>query len=122
MKSFYLAISAFALLLIIIGINFVYVNSKSDELIAMVEELPSPEDAKCRSAVDALQKKWEECERIFQFSAVRTELNAIGDSIMSLKAYCKGKDSVEFEHHRELLLSAIQEVRRLESFRFGSVF
>ena len=121
MKTFYAAIIFFFILLILIGVNYAYINARSDELEKLTVELPSPESDGCSDSLEKIESLWKKNERIFSFSIVRSEINSVSEAIISLRVYCDKKDSVEFERHKLLLLDAIDEIRRLEAFKIESV-
>ncbi len=122
MKTFVFSLILFALMLFCIAINYFYINRLADELLVMVAEAPRIDFEGCYSALSKIDDYWEAERGIAHLSVNYAELNRISDAISSMKAFAAASNGSEYENARQLLLGAIQKMRRLESFRLSNIF
>ena len=121
MKTFYFTIVLFFLTLAAITVNFIYINNVSNRMIGMAAGAPSLGEEGCLEAIEELDKYWEKNHNIVRLSVSFTELNLISNALVSMKTFAEQENSSEYENARELLINAIHEMRRLESFNISSI-
>lgn len=122
MKTFILSLVLFVMMLTAITINFFYINKVSDKLYVMTSEAPTAGEDGCYTAASQLDDYWQTNHDIVRLSVSFVELNNVSDAIVSMKSYAKSGDVTEYENARQLLLNAIHEMRRLESFKISNIF
>lgn len=121
MKSFVAVCIIFAIMLACVILNCLYINRTADTLTDMVASLPRADSDDCRDAVEQLDSYWRERHDTVALSVSFVELNRISDVLSTLKSYAASGATSDFECARGLLLNAIRELRRLESFELGSL-
>lgn len=122
MKSFIAICIIFAVMLGCVILNCLYIARVSDTLTAMAQALPRADRTECCDAVEQLDGYWQEHRDTVALSVSFVDLNRISDVLSTLKAYAASGATSDFECARGLLLNAISELRRLESFELGSLF
>ena len=122
MKTFYFSIALFVLTLAAVAVNHAFINRTSDRLVEMTEALPPADDPACADAVSEIYDHWQKKHDIARISVSYIELNRVTDAISTMKVYAESGYRADFENARALLLNAIDEMRRLESFSPGSIF
>lgn len=122
MKTFVFSLVLFTLMISCITINYFYINRFADELFVMVAEAPKVGFEGCYSAVSKIDDYWEANRDIAHLSVNYAELNRVSEAISSMKAFATASNSSEYENARRLLLSAIEKIRRLESFSLNNIF
>jgi hypothetical protein len=122
MKIFIISLVFFTLMLAGIVLNFIYINKVSDELYVMAYEAPAVGVEGCYAAVSKLDDYWQKNHDIIRLSVSFVELNQVSDAIVSMKSYAKSGSADDYENARQILLNAIHEMRRLESFKLSSLF
>ncbi len=121
MKTFYIAIVLFVLMIAAIVINALYINRVCDRMYFMASEAPGTVEEGCCAEVSILEEFWLENQKYIRLSVSFIEINQISNSISSMKAFAESGDEGEFENARRILLNTIQEMRRLESLRWSSM-
>jgi hypothetical protein len=103
-------------------VNFFYINKVSDKLYVMTSEAPAAGDDGCYAALSLIDEYWQKNHDIVRLSVSFIELNLVSDCIVSMKSFAKSGEEAEYENARQILLNAIHEMRRLESFKLSSIF
>ncbi len=122
MKTFIFSLIVFALMLTGIIINYFYINKVSDKLYVMTSEAPAAGDEGCYAALSQIDEYWQKNHDIVRLSVSFIELNSVSDAIVSMKSFAETGEESEYENSRQILLNAIHEMRRLESFKLSSIF
>ena len=122
MKVLYTAIILFMVMIAVVVVNYIYINRVCDRMYVMASQAPGVDEEGCYGQVSILDDVWQENQKYVCLSVSYVELNQIGNSISSMKAFAQTKDAAEFENARRILLNTIREVRRLESFTVETIF
>lgn len=119
MKALVISLIIFTLLSVALFANFVYVNNTADSLHSLAKSLtlaPSGKDA-----LDKLEAEWSKASLVFGLSVNSKEINAMDETLLSLRsAYTLGRE-YEFEHTKALLIDCINDLRRLERFSVKNI-
>lgn len=118
MKVFWFSISLLLLLIVIIGVNCVYINNVANRLKNDVEALSSVD---CQKEAEALLEYWEKEEDWVGLSVGYTVVDRIKEQILLLRNAAMRGDEQGFSAARTLLLDAVEDMRRLEQFSLGSL-
>ena len=104
-----LAAILFIALVISTAINYLYINNVGNVLERLTEEA-----RKSPSECTQLSEYWKKHKTIVAISVSNTEIERLSDAIDSLVAYVDSNCFEEFERSIELVLNAIESIRRLE--------
>ena len=115
MKGFVATVCIFLLILGIILLNKSYLTRTATDLLARVKEL-SQEFPPSIVKIQKLESDWKQCKDIMQISVAHDRIDAVTDLIDSLLAYALISDEAEYQKTAELLINALEEIRRFEEF------
>ena len=120
MKSFWISLSIFAVLLFLIVCNGIYINQTANELQERISSLPSCADA--TAATSELTDFWEREKNLIGLSVPYEEISALDSYMTELSYAVTYKEENDFEKSRRLALRAAADLRRLEQFTVGNLF
>ncbi len=121
MKSFYVSLLLFAVMLGGIVANFVYINRTADEMTAMIDALPALSDPTCSEAAGDLCDYWLEKADLVALSVSYTIVDRIGEQSALLVSCAACHDFYGYHAALALLKDAISDMRRLERFSIGNL-
>lgn len=113
MKSFYVSLCAFALLLAVIVCNYGFINQTADELERRLAALDTNTAA---SGIAELNTLWAQKRMMMSFSIPNAEMQNFQERLTALQYAVGFRDPAEFERCRALALGAVSDLRRLERF------
>ncbi len=121
MKS--LATTLILLVLMLGGItwNYVHINRISDELIEQIEALPDVGEEGCVEAVQTLNDYWLSHAESVEFAAGYTVVDRVSEQAVTLLACASCGDLYGYRTALALLLDAVEDMRRPESFSVGTM-
>ncbi len=119
MKTFFIAIAIFALLLGVIVWNSFFINRTMDTMEAALEALPACESA--AGALEDLETYWEKRHALIACSISFDEINQMDTCLAQMRAATQQKDALQFETGRLLAQRAVEDMRRLERFAFDCI-
>ncbi len=122
MRSFFISVTMFFAMLVLIAANHFYINSVADKLENMVSSLSSTDSSECINEIDNIELFWEKERSLCRLSIRFSELNNISDGISSIRSYALSKNESQFKCSAELLINSIEEFRRQESLELGNIF
>ena len=122
MKSFLLSMALFALMLLLIVCNFLYVNRTADRLLNLVDSLPSSPDDSALAPAEELSDFWQTRMNSIGFSVGYTVLDRVSEQAATLVCSAQYHDFFGYQLAKELLRDAVSDMRRLEQFSFGNIF
>lgn len=110
MKGCVIALCIFALLLVLIGCNCVFLRRTTGELETALRAL-SIEEQKALLELEAL---WQKQRRFIGLSVVSEELYTMDELLIQLRAAARAKNKEGFEVARDLALASVARICRLE--------
>lgn len=116
MRSFILTLLLFAVLMVLIVCNFIFINRTVDELLGMIDRLPAAPGSAAVQAAAALTKRWDEVHPHFSYSVSTIELDHVTTALTVLNARCAAGDADEYQCTLAQLRLAVSELGRLERF------
>lgn len=111
MKSFYVSLCAFTLLLAVIVCNYGFINQTADELEYRLTAL---DVNTAKSDIAELNALWEQKRILMSFSIPNAEIQGFQERLTALQYAVCFCDPAEFERCRALALGALSDLRRLE--------
>lgn len=120
MKSFFISVILFIIIIVAVILNAVYVSYVSRRLSDFCDALS---DKKSSAAlIKELQSFWEKHRPWLSFSLDNAQTERIEKIIRSLELSTKHGEEYDFEKNRMLLEEASREIGRLERLRAENIF
>ena len=119
MKSFYVSLIAFALLLLAIIWNAHFVRQTTEDLISQLNALPN-----CEQAADAFEKAqnfWEARKGLIALTTSHTDIEALDVQFTQIEIALQTKDYPTFERARALAIEATRYLYELEKFSIDNL-
>ena len=118
MRSLRISLALFAILLICIIINVIFIHSYADKLDASASELSSPDEEKlCR-----LEEHWSKNKKFIGLSISENHLDSISKIIVSIRCAYEAGDDIELKKNLALLADASDAIRRYEKLSPENIF
>lgn len=114
MKSFWISITIFTLMICIILLNSLYISKTTDKLCLMIQTISPPTTEQCNSQIVALEKYWKKHNRIIKLSTPASQINIISNEIIKLKQLALSLEISDFEVTRYQLISTIYNIKTAE--------
>lgn len=111
MKTFFISLAFFLLLLAVVVLNYIYINGICDGLTELADAL---ESELCDERISALEECWEKHQTLLCFSVNYEYINNISGRISSIRALFDANDAFVLREVA-LLKEDIKEMRKLES-------
>lgn len=121
MKSFYISIVILALIILIISLNFMYINNVSKNLTESVSHIQSLPFEEREAEVRRLEQYWEQERKIVSLSVRYTEIDRVDDYVISVSASYRDGNVHDCNQALALMLDAAKELARLEKFDFSNI-
>ena len=122
MKGFYITLALFSALIICGILNFLFVNNVHNEMNEMVAEISRAPCAENEERIQNLSDYWEKTNTKLSFSVSYTAIDTVTNLIDSIKLYNDVGDSKQLAYSIELLINAIDNIKRLENFSVKNIF
>lgn len=116
MKTLIATLVLLALMLGGICVNYFYVNRVADELLAMAENLPEAGEETAGESVRELREYWETRSAYIGLSVGYTVTDRVSEQTVTLDACASTGDVFGYRIAQKLLIDAVGDMRRLESF------
>lgn len=110
MKSFYIIIGLFAIMLVAMCGNYYYIESFSSDAASICEEIATLPREISSGKIKALQEKWEKSKKFIQITVNHTEIEMINNALDELLAYAEHGASADFEKARRFAVNAFEEL------------
>ena len=120
MKTFWISLGLFFLLLAGIFWNVHYIHKSEATLSDLVESLEDTEGRE--ETLCELESFWEKHRNFFGLSVGFRELDHFGEVLVELRWAHDFSSEAEFHHYRALLFDAIEEITRNEKISVGNIF
>ena len=111
MKSFWGSVILFAILILSVTLNGIYIKSLSERIGGYAERLEKEDPT---ALLDELQDLWKQHRKFLAFSIDTITLDDIEKTILSLTVAHERGDGYEFEKYRAYLGEAAREIARFE--------
>lgn len=112
----------FSLLLIAIVFNSCFVNSGSEKMVDMVDDLPDLSSPSCKKAIDDLSDAWHSFRKVAVLSLNYNEISKIDCLIDELSCHIQTGNKNDFEHAKVMIRNMLREISRLEKISADGVF
>lgn len=119
MRSFWISVALFVLLIAVIIGNAVYVHHVTEEILARLSHLTAESDEREMAALEAY---WEKHRAFVALSISYQELDHLSESLISLRATYDTGNAIDFELYRQICRDASRELARLERFSLENLF
>lgn len=120
MRSFIATLVLFALLIVAVTANAIYVISVCNKIESITQELKIPSQRE--SLISSLRSTWYNNSSYLNLSIQTNEIERMSDLIESLAAAHNAQNEAEFQKYCILIDSLANEFSRHEGISFGSVF
>ena len=121
MRGFIISIILFSVMLITIFINAFFIHSSTKNMSKKIESLnPIP----CQSnqiIIDEFSQEWENKGIWIGLSVSNEDMQKLTNAIDELKIANENEDTTQFQIYLSLLLTAIDEIGRLEKFSIKNI-
>lgn len=122
MRAFRISLVIFLLLIVMMLGSMVVINRICDRMVSMIESLPPEPSSQSSQTARQLYAYWQQWRGWVHPAVNHLELNAVTDHLEALCEYADSSgEGVEYRKERRLLLTAIEEVRRLERISFSNL-
>ena len=121
MKSFRMSIAIFAVMMLIIILNHLYILNTADQLCTILKSLPSPTSPQCIQQIVILEKLWEKHSGAINLSTTSAKTEAISNDIIKLKHLALNLEISDFEVTRHQLLSTVRNIKKSEKLSFKNI-
>ena len=121
MKSFRMSIAIFAVMMLIIILNHLYILNTADQLCTILQSLPSPTSPQCIQQIVILEKLWEKHSGTINLSTTSAKTEAISNDIIKLKHLALNLEISDFEVTRHQLLSTVRNIKKSEKLSFKNI-
>lgn len=120
MKTFWIALIVFALILLMISANAYFIQRATQTMIESLQALPSCTMAK--EGVTRLIDEWNGCEAWVSLSVSSDMLREIQNHMTRLQVAAQMEAVEEFELTRWLLQNSMLQLQRAEHFSISNLF
>lgn len=120
MRTFFVAILLFLILLCAIWINYLFINTLADDLERSIDALPPCEQA--QEACGALFAYWEEKSSYAGLSVSFEVIYELSENLADLYSAAKCNEPSDFDAARERARISIRQLRRLERIDLENIF
>ena len=116
MKSFWIMLCVFVLMLGGIAVNCVFIDRTADKMERAIAALPEVSEAGKTGALSELEAFWQKRRTAVSISISFNDIRAIDNHLAQMRAAAEVGEDSDYETARQLALSAVAHMRRLERF------
>ena len=116
-----MSIAIFAVMMLIIILNHLYILNTADQLCTILQSLPSPTSPQCIQQIVILEKLWEKHSGTINLSTTSAKTEAISNDIIKLKHLALNLEISDFEVTRHQLLSTVRNIKKSEKLSFKNI-
>ena len=117
MKSFILSIIIFAVLIILVILNSIYVHASCDEMIAISSAITPNDIAKAQTLCDV----WKKHQPFFSISMHDSHVDKITELTENIKSAVTLGNGAEIKKNIILLNEILEEVKKIEEISFQGI-
>ena len=114
MKSFFISIIFFILLIALISINSMYLTKSTNELKYLIESISNESIETFTATYNAAYDKWRSIRTIAKQSCFYTEISTIDTLFEQLKVYGSEQAIYDFHATKQVMIQNLNELTRLE--------
>ena len=119
MKALPISIILFILLILVITVNFIFVNQTADKIDRLASEIRSSEDRSC--AIEDLNTFWESRRSFLSLSISTDMIDSVNNTIICLnQAYAFSHEN-DIQKYSLILSDQSRSIRRAERLTIESV-
>jgi len=122
MKSYFATLAVFAVLLIGIIANTVYINRTVTEMNACIDALPSFDAPNSERELEKIIELWGSKQPIVCLSTPLESVESVTDCFRDMEHARASKDKAEYEVARSRASNLMRRIARLERLNWGTVF
>ena len=122
MKTFYVILPIFFLMLLLVLGNALYIRALTEELSAKVDGLPRVPTPHTADELGQLLAFWEEREALLGLSVSYSMIDRVTEEALRMQSAARVGDLFGYADARVLLLDALEDVGRPETFSARSIF
>lgn len=122
MKAFYTVLCLFAVMMLAITVNHVYIRQFSEDAIRICEQIDP-----CLSQSDAveqakrIQDRWSANKKFIQITVNHTEIELIDNAVDELWVYTQKGDTSDFEKAKQIAINVFEELGLAEHLAFVNI-
>ena len=122
MKGCIIAGVILLLIIIAVGVNAVYVRSATEELLMLVDKLPSvPDPQNTASAIFEIHQKLKLFTPLLGITVSYNTIDRVSEALIILEANVRTGDSMQYAATLSLLRDLIEELSRLEKISVENI-
>ena len=122
MKSFYITLCLFIIMLAFISVNQAYVRSFSETLIRACEQMDGTlSHEEVVQKAEWILNEWSDNKHFLQITVAHSEIESIDNAVDELWIYASQGDPVEFEKARQISLNAFEALGLAERLTFNNI-
>ena len=121
MRSFLFTLFLFAVLSAVILANAAYIHRLADEMLTLLDSLPSHAIDGENSQITMLEGKWTKAEKWVSLSVGHEEINRIGQAVAMIRVYYAAKSDVDYLASCDTLRGEIENLRHFERFSLDNL-
>ena len=122
MKVFVLTVILLLVLVLLVGINALYINNVANRMLSRLEKLPDIDHPDCVSHARELLAFWESCADTVNLTVSFSAVDRITEQAKLLLACAEHGDALGFHSALTLLFDTVADLKRLETFDVGNLF
>ena len=121
MKGFYITIALFSALIISCVLNFLFINNVHSEMNDMISEISESPCLENEEKIKELSEYWERVNSIVGISVNFLSIDSVSNLIDSVRVYNEQEDAIQLSYSKELLINAVENIKRLEVFSIKNI-
>lgn len=121
MKIFYLSLSIFVAIVVIIIANAQYVTGVCEETIAALESMGEVDAPQTSAQLSSLTSQWHRIKKPLSLSVSYQTITRMEEFVLSLESYRMSGDAVEFERSKALLINELGDTRQRERLSLSNL-
>ena len=110
MRSFYIIICSFAIMLLAMCGNYYYIESFAADAAHICEKVETIPRNTALKEIESLQEKWSKNKKFIQITVNHTEIEMINNALDELFAYTRHGSDADFEKARRAAVNAFEEL------------
>ena len=122
MKTVYLSVAIFLIILCFILFNSFFVCNKSDELVLELKNAEKLSSSEEKAEYERIYKKYKSTEILFSLTISHDELATIDECFSELAAAAESKNPDEIKQIKSRLTSRLEHINRLSKINAFSIF
>lgn len=114
MKNFFISTALFAVLIVLIIVNSIYLRSQTEELSDHISKLTATDIDSFQNSYDNARSQWQDLKAKAKLTCYRSEISSIDILFEQLQVHFDTKSRNDFESAKRTLIINLRELTRLE--------